>query len=85
MLDPDLCRDDGRLHEVAEASDGGVNVFRVDDVFLLVEPHMRIAALPLERVVWRVSNIAHDSYTPVVRCVELSEVLQKKFQNLITP
>ena len=78
VRDPNLRRDDGRLHKVAEAADGGVNVFRVYDIFLLVEPHMRSASLPLERVVWRISDVTHHGDTPVVRCVKLSEVLQRE-------
>ena len=41
-----FCGYDCRLHKISEPSNGRINVFRIDDVFLFIESHMRIAALP---------------------------------------
>ena len=71
-----FCGYDGRLHKISEPSNGRINVFRINDVFLFIESHMRIASLPFQGIEGCVRNIAHHSNATIVSRVELSQVLQ---------
>ena len=59
------------LYEVTETADAGVDVFRVDDLFLLVEANVRRTAFAFERIRRHVRNIAHHRDATIVCCVEL--------------
>ena len=68
-------RNDGGLDHVPESSDGGVDVLWVDDLLLLVE---RQLYLPLLLRLLR--RDADHGDPPVVRCVELGQVVQLRLR-----
>ncbi len=69
---------DRGLHHVPEPSDGRVHVLWVDDLLVLVEgdPDAPLALLPLRPALVLVVRDAQHGDPPVVRSVELCEVVQ---------
>lgn len=69
-------RDHGRLDEVAESSDGRVDVFRVDDFFVFVERDAFLFTFPV--TLFGIVRYPQHGYSSVVGRVELRKILKNR-------